>query len=401
MSKKTEITQIHFPKKTPTFSIGKLTHKVIIHDYVKTDGTSALYLQIFLNGSRKRINLDIYIPKDAFDFSKRCVKKSFKGSKDLNLLIEKTIADITQIEIFHRLSNSHLTVDIIENELKNPSSRLDFLKYWEEQLEKDCKHLAPQTARLSKGILRKVKEFRKNISFSELSTNLIKDILQFMVKEKGNSQNTLFNVSKNLRKYIKRAIDQGISVPISHKDVPHKIVKSEIGYLNDDEILKLWDFYQDKYISDIHRIITAKFLFSCLTGLRISDMQGLSHLNIVEGFLIRFKAKKTNKIHKIRLTETAKKLLNDGFIFKQNYPDQTINRKLKEIAGLCKIPKKLHFHMARHSFATNFLKQNGRVEVLQHLMGHSSIRETMGYVHIVEEDLNQEIYLLDNIFKEK
>ncbi|WP_190304157.1 site-specific integrase [Paenimyroides baculatum] len=401
MSKKTDIPPIHFPKNIPTKANGKLTYKVIIHDYVKNDETSALYLQLFLNGERKRINLDLYIPKSAFDSVNRRVKKSFKGSKDLNLIIEKTISDVVQIEILYRLSDTNLTLDILQNELQNPSSRLDFIKYWEEQIEIDSKHLAASTTRLSKGILAKVKGFKNIILFKDLSINLINELLYFMKSKRGNCQNTIFNITKYLRKYIKRAQMEGISVPIKFCDIPHKKVKAEIGYLNDDEIINLWNFYNSEYITEIYRIILAKFLFSCLTGLRISDIQSLSDLNIIEGFLVKFTAKKTKKIHKIKLSETAKIILDHGFLFKAHYPDQTINRKLKEIAIMCKIPKQIHFHMARHSFATNFLKQNGRVEVLQHLMGHSSIRETMGYVHIVEEDLNEEIFLLDNIFKPK
>lgn len=401
MSENCNKTIINFPKKVPTNSTGKLTYKVIIHDYIKSDGTSAIYLQVFLNGERKRINLDLYVPRSAFDLNKRRVKKSYKSSKDLNLVIEKTIADIIQIEIYYRLSNSNLTVDILFNELINPSSRMDFLKYWEEQIDIDSKLLGKQTIRITKIVLQKVKEFRQVILFKDLSIELINELLHYMKTERGNCQNTLFNITKYLRKYVRRAQMSGISVPILYNQIPHKKVKSEIDYLTKEEILKLWNFYNFEYVPEIYKIILAKFLFSCLTGLRISDMQALTDLNIIEDYLIKFTAKKTKKIHKIKLPETAKKILGDGYLFKNYYPEQTINRKLKEIANICKIPKKIHFHMARHSFATNFLKQNGRIEVLQHLMGHSSIRETMGYVHIVEEDLNQEIFLLDNIFEEK
>jgi len=92
-----------FPNSFPTISSGKLTAKIIIKsDYVRADGTCAIYLQMFLNGKRKRVNLDIYVPEDAFDKLKMRVKKSFKNSKDLNLIIEKALADVNHIEVMHR-----------------------------------------------------------------------------------------------------------------------------------------------------------------------------------------------------------------------------------------------------------------------------------------------------------
>jgi len=92
-----------FPNNFPTVSSGKLTTKIIIKsDYVRADGTCAIYLQMFLNGKRKRINLDVYVPEEAFDKSKMRIKKAYKNSKDLNLIIEKVLADVNQIEIMNK-----------------------------------------------------------------------------------------------------------------------------------------------------------------------------------------------------------------------------------------------------------------------------------------------------------
>ncbi len=393
---------ILFPKKGPTISSGKLTSKIVIKtDYVRSDGTCALYLQIFLNGDRKRLNLNIHVPEEAFDKNKMRVKKAYKGSRDLNLVIEKVLADVNQIEVMYRLTESELTTEIIAKELKSPSSRLDFIKYIEEQIEIDEKHLNEATIRSARCVLAKIKDFRNIIFFRELSRELILDLLQFLKTEKKNTQNTLFNVTKYIRKYLRRSEKAGINCPIVYSDVPHSKVRADIGHLTKSEIKKLWDFYNQEYVPDIYLHILSKFLFSCLTGLRISDIQALNNDSFVGDFLIKIQAKKTKKIQKIKLNITAKKIIDDGHLFAGNYSDQAINRKLKEIAQLVGIPYRLHFHMARHSFATNFLKQGGRVEVLQRLLAHSSIRETMNYVHVVDDDLNREIFLLDNVFDDE
>lgn len=401
MAANTTKTKMLFPDNAPTFSSGKLTSKIVIKsDYVRADGTSALYLQIFMNGGRKRINLDLYVPEIAFDKTKMRVKKAYKGSKDINLVIEKVLADVNQIEVMYRLTGNYLTVDLIEKELKSPSSRLDFLKYWEEQIEIDEKHLTPATIRSARSVLQKVKMYKPVWLFKDLSNEGFQDMLAFLKNTIGNSQNTLFNVTKYARKYLRRAERNGIRIPITYTDIPHAKVKAEIGHLSKQEIQRLWNFYNEEYVPDIYRSVLAKFLFSCLTGLRISDMLLLSEANFVGDFLIKFTSKKTKKVQKIKLNLTAKQIINDGFIFKDPIREQTINKKLKEIAKLVDIPYNLHYHMARHSFATNFLKQGGRVEVLQRLLAHSSIRDTMNYVHVVDEDINKEIYLLDNMFED-
>jgi len=172
-------------QNAPTFSSGKLTSKIIIRsDYVRNDGTCALYLQIFLNGSRKRIALDIFVPEVAFDKNKMRVKKAYKGSNDLNLVLEKVLADVNQIEVMYRLAENHLTTDLIAKELKSPSSRLDFIKYIEEQILIDEKHLAEATIRSVNSVFKKIKEFKKVILFKDLTVELILDLLQHLKKIK-------------------------------------------------------------------------------------------------------------------------------------------------------------------------------------------------------------------------
>ena len=80
-----------------------------------------------------------------------------------------------------------------------------------------------------------------------------------------------------------------------------------------------------------------------------------------------------------------------GHIFTME-ADQTINKKIKDICGHAGINKKITFHCGRHTFATIFLQEGGSVEVLQQLLGHTDINETMKYVHIlpnrIEEQMN-------------
>lgn len=51
------------------------------------------------------------------------------------------------------------------------------------------------------------------------------------------------------------------------------------------------------------------------------------------------------------------------------------------------ITKKVTPHTLRHSFATNFLKNNGNMRYLSTMLGHASLDTTMMYAHVVDNDL--------------
>ncbi len=53
-----------------------------------------------------------------------------------------------------------------------------------------------------------------------------------------------------------------------------------------------------------------------------------------------------------------------------------MNDYLKSIAAVLNIHKKITCHTARHTFAVQFLERGGRMEILQKLLGHSSIKTT-------------------------
>ena len=66
---------------------------------------------------------------------------------------------------------------------------------------------------------------------------------------------------------------------------------------------------------------------------------------------------------------------------------QLIVRDTAKRAGL---PKKVTPHTLRHSFATNFLKNNGNMRYLSTLMGHASLDTTAMYAHVVDNDLKEQ-----------
>lgn len=60
---------------------------------------------------------------------------------------------------------------------------------------------------------------------------------------------------------------------------------------------------------------------------------------------------------------------------------------VRNSANRAGIHKKVTPHTLRHSFATNFLRNNGNMRYLSTLLGHASMDTTAMYAHVVDNDL--------------
>lgn len=63
---------------------------------------------------------------------------------------------------------------------------------------------------------------------------------------------------------------------------------------------------------------------------------------------------------------------------------------IRNAAKRAKLETRVTPHTLRHSFATNFLRNNGNMRYLQQLLGHASIQTTMTYAHVVDADLEDQ-----------
>ena len=379
-------------------SAGKLNCKIRLKkEQMKADGTFTVYIQISLNRTVKKISLGFSVLEKDFDLKNQRVKSSNQYHKDYNLLIEKKLADINTIEVNYRLSDRVITLDALVSELNNPTARIDFIKFWEQEMERQKEILKEGTYRQQMTVLNKVKSFKSPLFFYEIDENYINDLKAYCKKKLKNNENTIATTIKSFKKYLHIANKKGIQSPIEFSDIKNKSFRGNRTFLLPEEIKTLDKYWNSKFITSIYRNILARFLFACFTGIRFKDVYKLTPENFIDESVV-FTAEKNSKFQRIKLNETAKKYLYDDF-FTTNSTNEYTNRELKEIAKLCNIQKKLTFHVSRHTFATNFLMCGGRIEHLQKILAHSKIEETMIYVGIVETITNVQILNMDDILK--
>ncbi|PGY94671.1 site-specific integrase [Bacillus cereus] len=142
------------------------------------------------------------------------------------------------------------------------------------------------------------------------------------------------------------------------------------------------------------------FLLGINTGLRISDILRL-RVRDVEGWNIFIREKKTNKIKDVKMPSDLKKALRDytkgkpknEFLIKsRNGKNRPITRSMAYVIlnqaaqefGL----ERIGTHSLRKTYGYHHYKQFKDVVVLQQMLNHTDQKETLRYIGIQQDTLN-------------
>ena len=73
-----------------------------------------------------------------------------------------------------------------------------------------------------------------------------------------------------------------------------------------------------------------------------------------------------------------------GKLARYHIYNSTVQRAVKQAGGRAGIGKPVTCHVFRHSFATHLLETGADIRTIQQLLGHSDVRTTMIYTHVVQ-----------------
>lgn len=146
------------------------------------------------------------------------------------------------------------------------------------------------------------------------------------------------------------------------------------------------------------------FVISLLysSGIRLSELISLNRGQIVDRrFTVIGKGRKPRLCFIDGRTEH---LMSQYLMTRQDHSDAlvvsfenkarmtatNIQLLVRNSAARAGITKKVTPHTLRHSFATNFLRNNGNMRYLSAMLGHASLDTTMMYAHVVDYDLQKQ-----------
>lgn len=141
------------------------------------------------------------------------------------------------------------------------------------------------------------------------------------------------------------------------------------------------------------------FLFSCLTGLRRSDIQKLTWGEVhKQGGYVRlmFRQRKTGGIEYLDITGQAASLMGErgrpgDLVFpKLPHPTET-NNALRLWAARAGIGKDITFHCGRHTFAVMMLELGTDIYTTSKLLGHRSLATTQIYAKVLDRSKQEAV----------
>jgi integrase/recombinase XerD len=386
----------------------KISYHIRPFDYVKKNGVVAFFLRLTIDRTSIRIPLEIEFFAALFDSDKEQFR--YDGINDeeiaeLNIIFNTEKGKANDLIRFYRLSKRKVDPQTFKSDFLNFASRDEFIFWAEQKLQSDLAGdiIKNQTFKNKRNRLSHFKNFVKgHILFSEVNLKSIIDFDNYLRKSVKLKHNSALAAHNSLNSIFKAAVDTGINFENPYKKFQIKsYVPGDRQPLEKFELKELQKTYKSGKLNEMQIEVLRKFLFSCFTGLRISDSKQLDYFHIDEGVirLATIKGQRFGKEIKIPIPDYALSLLEDrnrGLVFLP-ISDQEVNRTLKEIASIAEIKKKLTFHVSRDTFATLFIELGGDAPTLMELLGHSEIKTTMIYVKLSEKRKEKMMMNFNNI----
>ncbi|EJB0232205.1 tyrosine-type recombinase/integrase [Vibrio vulnificus] len=169
---------------------------------------------------------------------------------------------------------------------------------------------------------------------------------------------------------------------------PIKKSQSELTFLRDEQILRLFETIKQSWIEDQLRLI---YKICLATGARINEAVFLRGEHVF-GNKITFVNTKGKRNRTIPISEELFAEINpttSGRLFSCGYgvAHKWIDKALPEL------PDGQATHVLRHTFATAFMRNGGNILDLKAALGHVKIEQTMIYAHFSPDHLSTVVKL--------
>lgn len=357
-------------------------------------GNTSLYLDIYRNGVRQYEYLKLYL-----------IPERTRADKDTN---KQTLQLAEAIK-------AKRTVELHNNEFGFTTKRTQvrFFDFFATLVTHDGDGAERKKGCVSgwRATLAFLRQYEKrDITFADVDSDWINGFKHFLdtkatklrnCSEPTISQNTKGLYLSKLRAGIRVAMQRGMLTTNPFLGVKnYQTEDAEREYLTIEEIRTLTQFPCE------YEGIRRAFLFSCLTGLRISDVRRLRWGDVQQqGTFVRltFKQKKTRGQEYLDINHQAvdmmgKRKADDECVFADIPQNQaTVNEVIKRWVLRAGIHKNITFHCARHTFAVMMLDIGTDIYTVSKLLGHRDLATTQIYARVLDKNKQKAVQNIPSI----
>lgn len=386
--------------------------KVEIKERKLTAGNRSLYLEYYEKGFRKKENLHLYLVPDDAPNARKINGQTYNKAREIQ-------------------AQRILNPPSFESKKKKPEENeraktMTWLQWCDDYIQsaidsENCKKMIQHKEVVRKRIAAYLKQIRKpDILLKDVNRDTISGLFKYMREDYRNlgqikadggklADFTLVLFEETVKAIFNKAVRDGL-IPFNPvqdlaKEERFHVPDKHREYLTTDELKR---FLTVETQTQAEQTVQKAFGFSCMTGLRLGDMQRLRWSDIKtigEVQAVSIIQHKTKRLVTVPLNELALSLLpprpdngEDGIIFPLvKKPDNVAKyvRRIKEKAG---IEKDFTYHSSRHSAATLAITAGAELYSVSKILGHGSIVSTQVYASVNMEKKTEAVNLANGIF---
>lgn len=385
--------------------------KVEIKERKLKAGNRSLYLEYYETGFRRRENLHMYlVPDDAPD-AKRRNERTYNRAREIQ-------------------SQRILNPPSFEKETPTKKEKIAAPKTWLEWCDEyvkmgieegNCKNMVGHKKTVRKRIYEYLKKIRKtDILLLDVGHDIVSGLFSYMRDTYRNPQQiktgggkladfTLLLFEETVKAIFNKAVREGLinynPVQDLTKEERFHAPDKHREYLTADELKR---FLAVETQTRMEGIVQKAFGFSCMTGLRLGDIQRLRWSNIKtvgDTQVVSIVQQKTKRPVTVPLNELALSMLpvrptngEDAIVFPLVKKSDNITKFIKRIQGKAGIDKRLSYHCSRHSAATLAITAGAELYSVSKILGHGSIVSTQVYASVDMKKKVEAVNLTKGVF---
>lgn len=353
--------------------------------------------RVTINGTIAQFSCKQSVTKAIWDAKgNRAIGKS-KEAKEVNFALDNIKAQIAKH--YQRLSDreAFVTAEMVRNAYQGIGTEYETL------LRAFDKENAAFAKRVGKD--RAKNTYNKYLVVRKYVAEFIRDYCLYLKNVVGLAQSSIWIYSIPLKHIVTAAHYNG-KIPrnpfaMYHVDPDHK----EREFLTLNELTAMTEIKLEDPNMAFARDL---FIFGSWTGIAFIDIKNLTEDNItmVNGApWIVSKRQKTGVPFRIKLldipmqiVERYKSFRNGNHLFNIGNLD-SINKRIKKVAVMCGIKKRVSFHVSRHSWAVLALEYGMPIESVSKILGHTNITTTQIYAKVTSSKLDHDISVFESRIK--